>query len=182
MRRPALAGCCGNCTGNRLALIFSARPFGLNYAETAQRAVEVEFPTANFGTISMRIMHPIDCIRSRVCNVSQDGGLGRESGHALRQLRASIAFTRAFLDDQLEQGDGSSTDLREVTDCNEALLMFCYFNRHAKAVYLRHGIDPLDAITLDPRLPAKFLSIRYPRFKAKLQARRERYAKLRTSI
>jgi hypothetical protein len=38
------------------------------------------------------------------------------------------------------------------------------------------AIDPLDAVALDERLPEKFLSIRYPRFKIKLMMKREHYA------
>ncbi len=165
--------------GQSIGIDFLSAPFGSTYARIDGRAVEVEIPTAKFGPISIRMMHPVDCVRTRICNVSSDGGLRRDTEHTLRQLRASIAFTRAFLVDQLDQSNGARGDIRDVLACNEELLKFCYFNRHAKAVYLQHAIDPLDAITLDARLPQKFVSIRYPRFTAKLELRRARYARLR---
>ena len=162
--------------GQSIGIDFLSAPFGRTYEQINSRAVEIEIPTIKFGPISIRMMHPVDCVRTRVCNVSSDGGLGRDSEHSLRQLRASIAFTRAFLVDQLDQSNAARGDIRDVLACNEELLKFCYFNRHAKAVYLRHAIDPLDAITLDARLPEKFISMRYPRFTAKLGQHRASYA------
>lgn len=53
--------------------------------------------------IQMLLLHPLDCLRSRLANVNM---LGRNDPHSVRQARISIDVLKAFLDDLLGQAGG----------------------------------------------------------------------------
>ena len=72
--------------------------------------------------LRMRIMHPLDCVRSRFANVND---LGRHDEHSLTQAEAAIRTLRLFLEDELERGrDG-------VRRAQKDLMALCRWCRHS---------------------------------------------------
>lgn len=52
----------------------------------------------NPEAISITLMHPLDCVRSRLSNINM---LGRRSDHSLRQAVASLLILECYIEDQL---------------------------------------------------------------------------------
>ncbi|WP_404369215.1 hypothetical protein ACIHQR_06145 [Corallococcus coralloides] len=150
---------------------FIDSPYGLKAAEVHRTAQQIDLfdgedqPTGE----SFLVMHPVWCMKSRVSNTMELPGYA--TPHALRQLRASVACAREFLFDLLEAGE-----YRAVFKLNEQIFSFCHWTDAGRMVQLVHGVDPFDAVVVDPRLPESFLQHRYPQMVDWLKARRERAA------
>jgi hypothetical protein len=90
-------------------------------------------------SISITLMHPLDCVRSRLSNINM---LGRRSEHSVRQAVASIIILDCFINHQLGDGgdkDGSRRAFDALCDL-EAVIQ----NKHiGKATELEFG-DQLD--------------------------------------
>lgn len=158
--------------GIKRVIDFIDSPYGLTAAEvrrTAQQIVLLDDQDQPTGE-SFLVMHPVWCMKSRVSNTM--GLPGYATPHALRQLRASVACAREFLTDLLTAGKS-----RAVLKLNERIFSFCHWTDAGRTVQLVHGIDPFNAVLVDPRLPEVFLKQRYPQMVGWLNARRERAAR-----
>lgn len=114
---------------------------------------------------------PVLCLQSRVYNVIS---LKRDAQLSLDQLRASIACTRAYSRELLSALPGRDGS-REVLAINERIARLAHEDAGWVTLPTRHpGIDPFDAILLDPRLPAGFHDHRYPQLKAIVETARNR--------
>jgi hypothetical protein len=52
--------------------------------------------------VSITLMHPMDCVRSRLSNINT---LGRTSEHSITQATASLLILECYIDDQLNAED-----------------------------------------------------------------------------
>jgi hypothetical protein len=53
---------------------------------------------------------------------------------------------------------------------NERIFHRCCDDRCFRDVYDRHGVDPFQAVLLDPRLPQAFQDKRYPQIAGRLES------------
>lgn len=119
---------------------------------------------------SFLVMNPVLCLRSRAHNVAYLPGYQNE--HARNQLRAAIICAKQFALDLL------ATDPDRTLDCNEAFFGIARYGAGVE-VFVRHGIDVLEAIIDAPGLPEKFYALRLPRARAAVdRARAKRFAAL----
>lgn len=156
--------------GNARWIDFLGDPFGLDFGDVAEWAVEVEVPLADGSeTVTFRVMHPVHCLQSRISNV---GGLpGYQGEHALTQARASVSCVREYLVDVLD--DAGDNAARRVLRLNEHIYRFAWGSLYARKVFKEYGIDAFEAVLLDGRLPSAFLTKRYPDMQRRLAWRRK---------
>jgi hypothetical protein len=108
-----------------------------------------------------RVMHPVLLLESRAHDVK--GLPGGDSPRARKQLRAAVLCARELLRDRLDE-----RLVRPVLDLDERIYGFCVRNHHGRRVYAVTGIDPIDAVLVDDRLPADFVTKRYPQVRERL--------------
>jgi hypothetical protein len=163
--------------GEEHEIDFLDRPHGIERADVERMAITVR--TSAEGS-SFRVLSPVLCMESRVCNTSL---AGYTSEHALRQLRASIICAREFLTDL-----AAAEDSRSFLRLCERVFHFARGNRRhpqPKGVFDEQGIDPFAAVprTLPvdvmPGTPplarlTNFYARRLPRMEAILAADRDR--------
>ena len=106
-----------------------------------------------------------EALRDLVAFVDDPGDFG------IDQARASVLCVREYLRDRLE------ADTTPVLKLNERIYRFAWAPRpaHAKAVFLKYGIDAFDALLVDDRLPEMFRVKRYPQMIENLRLRRARW-------
>nr|MBK7070632.1 hypothetical protein [Deltaproteobacteria bacterium] len=66
--------------------------------------------------------------------------------------------------------------VRAVLDLNERIFALCHRSAHGRAVFQRTGIDPFDAVLVDPRLGEKFVGYRWPQMRQRLAVQRAKLA------
>jgi hypothetical protein len=135
---------------------------GLELPEVSQLSQALEIDTTLGEAVEFRVMHPVHCLESRTHNTADLPGYDTE--HALNQLRAAVAATREYLREILDAGG----DVREVLSLNERIYRFRRYAAAAKKVLAEHGIDVIEAVLVDPRLPKKFHTEWYPRMRQTL--------------
>ncbi len=164
--------------GHERVVDFLGAPFGMVGREVEQRSVRLDvLDEAGTSTgATYRVMHPVDCLESRVHNVM---GLADayDTPRGRRQLHASVVCAREALADILDTPASDQFDpVRIVLDLNERLFTFCLRDRHGRTVHQRTGIDPLDAVSVDPRLGERFIGVRLPQVRARVAALRAKLA------
>src|SRR5262249_23169813 len=112
---------------------------------------------------TFRVMHPEQCLRSRIYNVAN---LGYDHAHGLTQLRAAIICAREFT----REHHGTPKDILEF---NEQIIEMARWG-DGVLVYVRHGIDVMAAIIDAEELPEKFRTLRLPRARAAVERAREK--------
>lgn len=120
--------------------------------ERASVPMEIFAPDGSPTGRQCRIMHPVDCPESRVHNVV---GLASayDTPHGRRQLRAAVMCAREALTDILDTPASEGFDpVRAVLNLNDRIFELCLHNHHGRIVLQRAGIDPFDAVSVNPRL------------------------------
>lgn len=115
-------------------------------------------PVARF-----RVMHPEQCLESRLYNVAH---LGYDHPHGLNQLRAAVLCAREFAREDC-------TTARELLDFNERIIDMARWG-DGVLVYVRHGIDVMTAILDADELPEKFHTKRLPHAKELVERARKK--------
>lgn len=164
--------------GHERAIDFLDAPFGMDRraVERASVPMEIFAPDGSATGRQCRIMHPVDCLESRVHNVV---GLASayDTPHGRRQLLAAVMCAREALKDILDTPASEGFDpVRAVLDLNERIFDLCLHDHHGRVVLQRAGIDPFDAVSVDPRLGERFLNVRLPQVRARLAALRRKIA------
>jgi hypothetical protein len=164
--------------GRERVIDFLAAPFGLDAKEVERDAVSMDVLDAQGQATGrrFRVMHPIASMESRVHNVV---GLAHtyDTPHGRKQLRASVVCAREALKDLLDTPAAEGFDpVRTVLDLNERIFDLCLHDHHGRVVHQRTGIDPFDAVFVDPRLGERFVATRYPQVRARLAAARKKRA------
>ena len=150
-------------------LDFIDAPRGLNAEDVRETAIRVDFKVSvDQGTqTSFWVMHPERCMESRIYNTIE---LQRDDPLGLGQLRVSIPIAQRWAEAILDDGAlDPDQGVRAVLSLNERIFGRCCDDRCFRAVYERHGVDPFDAVLLDPRLPEAFQSKRHPQMINRLE-------------
>lgn len=164
--------------GHERVVDFLGAPFGMKARGVERNSVRLDLlDDAGISTgTTYRVMHPVDCLESRVHNVV---GLATtyDTPHGRRQLRAAVICAREALKDILDTPASEGFDpVRAVLDLNERIFDLCLHDRHGRVVCQRAGIDPFDAVLVDPRLGEKFIERRWPQMRQRLAAQRAKMA------
>lgn len=144
--------------GRPIEVDFMASVLGVDTSEIDRRQVMLEAVSSG-GDRPLRILllHPLDCVRSRLANVNT---LGRHDDHSVSQATAALEVLVRFLDEML----GDPDRFRHVQSCLVELHYVLRDQHAGKATHLRHRLSPEDILAafqdderLDPRWRAKVL-------------------------
>lgn len=140
---------------------------GLTTADVIRRAIEMQVP--EIGTL--RVMHPIDLLDSRIQNLLLIPGKRNEIGVAQAQL--AVLVVRAFIQNEIHvRGEKRALKLLERT-------VSLAESPGAIRIFLAYGIDPLAAIPTEHFLTTSSLHTkRWPQVITHISEQRERAAKL----
>ncbi len=157
--------------GRERVIDFLDVPFGMDAKTVAGGSVPLDVLDAHGRPTGhrFRVMHPVDCMESRVHNVV---GLAREydTPHGRRQLRASVVCAREALRDVLDTPASDRFDpMRAALDLNERIFDLCLRDRRGRVVHQRTGVDPFDAVLVDRRLGDRFVDLRFPQVRERLR-------------
>ena len=142
-------------TAEGIQIDFVTLPLGVQASEIPRRAI-----TFAHG----KVMHPMHVLMSRAANVVH---IPRNDALALKQLRAAVFVVREFIRKEHLQA-GSIKAAQRLSE--EAYKLAT--EADGIAVWKRHGVDLFAAVTAEPSLGEKFLSIRYPQMRERLAALR----------
>jgi hypothetical protein len=140
---------------------------GLTTIDVKRRAIEMDVP--EIGTL--RVMHPIDVLDSRIHNLVLLPGKRNAAGIAQGQL--AIAMVRAFMAREIEmRGERLTLKLLERVAAIAA-------ESGAVRIFLLYGIDPLAAVPLEEfRTTSALHSRRWPQITGEVDAQREKMRRL----
>lgn len=154
--------------GHRRAIDFLGAPFGLDARAVSKSCVPLRLGSPELG-VELYVIHPVYSMISRTHNVVGLPGQ-YHTPRGLEQLRASILCAGAFLAARLDVGDDKA--VRDVLRWNERIAEFCAEDPNGRRVVGLTGLDPFDAVVVDPRLGELFLTRRLPAMRARVVARR----------
>lgn len=105
------------------------------------------------ATVTVRLMHPLHCLQSRVANIIK---LRRTDEIARRQGEAAPIVLRAFIADALADGDQ-----RAATDTLQALFKYLrrdYYGRDAHKILTNDPLEIIRHFASDERIDARYRS------------------------
>jgi hypothetical protein len=137
-------------------------------ADNEVQEAAVSLPT-KWG--SVRVMHPLHCLRSRVYNVLEahvDGEKKYDNERGLTQMRASREILECFLAELIETEKGP----RKVLKIQEALFEFALSERGLRVWHAKQ-FDVFTPVSPRPALGEAFGTKRYPQMVEQLTAARQ---------
>jgi hypothetical protein len=140
---------------------------GLTTKDLERRAVEMELPDVG----RLRVLHPIDVLDSRIQNLDLVPEKRTPAGVA--QARLAVDVVRAFIRGEIgSRGERAALKLLERIAAIAGEIA-------AVRVYLRHGVDPLEAIPLEEfRTTSALHKARWPQIVEEVASKRETLRKL----
>jgi hypothetical protein len=138
---------------------------GLNETDILRRRLPIKLETGE----RVYILHPFDCLASRLANVALLPA--KRSPRGFEQLRAAIQVCFAYLTRLAEQGRSQEA----IKMANR--IFDLAITDPGKRVFFDHGIDLLDALP-EPEVfqTTDFARENYPRQIERVRSRRERFA------
>jgi len=135
---------------------------GLTTKDLLRRAVEMDVPDIG----SLRVLHPIDVLDSRIQNLHLLPAKRNDAGIA--QAKLAVGVVRAYIGREIvARGERAGLKLLErvAEIAGEAA---------AVRVYLLFGIDPLEAVPLEEfRTTSALHKVRWPQVQAEVAQKRE---------
>lgn len=126
------------------------------YEDTAERRMLARsVPVEAYG-VSLRVMHPFDCLKTRVHNLISIPAKSTELG--LEQCRTAVAVARAVL--EATCAEGGDAERKRALPLAEAVITLA-LHPNAMDVRQRFDINVLDAIPVDA-FATRFRSHRWP--------------------
>jgi len=147
-------------SGGRAIVDFLSVVSGLEAAKIRERALEVEA----FGTV-FKVMHPVDCLTSRISNLHLIPAKRNEIGVA--QAGLAVEIVHAFIAKVVSSGE-----VRHALDLAEHVGKLARSSPAAR-VKAKFGINVLDAIPV-ATLPRAFQEKQWPLLVARAQTPRSR--------
>lgn len=124
---------------------------GLDTQRIQARAVEV---TLSNGT-TIRALHPLDVLESRLRNIESLSS--RQNGIGIAQANLAISVAREFIRETLANRD----DTRLTLDAIERIAKMA-LDKGLVAVAVNYGVDPLDAVPASEVANPDFQTKRWP--------------------
>ena len=150
-------------TGHRRELDFINSVLGCDTKHLIARSIPAAVSSGGAPTARVRVMHPVDCMRSRLANLRLPE---KKTPHARQQASASIACVRCFIIEITV--DGHVRDalklIKEVFDLGLRDGVGGYAFRD-------HDLDLFLAIPTHPTLPARHNTENYGRMEAAMRKR-----------
>ena len=140
---------------------------GLTTLDVKRRAIEMDVP--EIGTL--RVMHPIDVLDSRIHNLDLLPAKRNTAGIA--QGKLAVAMVRAFIAREIEtRGERAALKLLERVAALAA-------EPGAVRVFLRYRLDPLSGVPVeDFRTTTALHTKRWPQITAEVKGQREKMRRL----
>lgn len=148
--------------GRVVLLDFLKTLAGLDPEEVRARAVQI-----NVGPVSLYVLHPLLCLRSRLANLHLLQSKRTHNGK--QQALWSIRMVGAYLEDLVNSGAPQRQVIKACTEVAEAAEF-----KHGPYCYDEFQIDPLDAMSapLLEKIGGLFASEDWPRRRARIEDRR----------
>ena len=127
-------------------------------------AVEKRAEERSLGEVNFRVMHPVDCLKSRLENLRKLAEKRNEAGAAQTEL--AVRVVRRYLETLLEVGK-ERLALRAVEGIAKMAV-----EPAGTLVFQRFGVDVLEAIPVKRISNRKFLDVRWPQILAQAAERR----------
>ena len=162
--------------GVKRGIDFLDKPYGLDKDAVFRVAqqFDVNDQSGRPTGASFRVMTPLHCLMSRVCNTAELPDY--DTPHALNQLRVSVLVLHAFIETVvLEPSDprgGPRTALKIINQ----LYKFCHNRVEALKVFAEYNIDAFEAAP-SSGLGVEYEERGYPQYIERLRARRERFGR-----
>ncbi len=149
---PNSAKVVGTVSGREIKVDFLHSIKGVDHAALKKNVLTLTGTLSdNEDTISIQLMHPIDCFRSRLSNIND---LHREDVHSISTAKASILVLDALIDDFLGKGW-----TKEAQETFQTLRFVTLTRCYGTTAHLKFGIDPkwiFEKYTQDERLDPRW--------------------------
>lgn len=158
--------------GGVLWMDFLSSVTGLTDQEITKYAVQVDIPAKDLASsgVSIRVLHPIHCLASRMANLETHEKKRR--GNGPMQAQWAVDIVAAFLVAMV-----ASRDERQVRRACEMVAELAEF-KSGRYCFFAYGIDPLVAVSPEVVTAggARFASDDWPRTLARIDRKRQRWA------
>ncbi|WP_157669313.1 hypothetical protein [Chitinibacter sp. GC72] len=155
--------------GGKLRLDFLKTVCGLDIKKLRARSIPCDFP--ELGTIW--IMHPLDCLTSRIANLAQIPS--KRDSNGVEQARMALEVAKKYFTQRLAMSPSDAHhDAHYLRDlANSKYGLYCF---------QQYRIDVLEAVTQHEKISPQFAEIEWPKVKLRIQLRRESQMKLQAEM
>jgi len=139
------------------------RIVGFDNADAVRRRAEER----SLGEVRFRVMHPVDCLTSRLVNLRKLPEKRNAAGAAQAEL--AVRVIRRYLEAVLDEGN-ERLALRAVESVAKMAV-----EPAGVLVFREYGVDVLEAIPVKRISSRKFLDVRWPQIQAQAHERRAKH-------
>ena len=131
---PNAAVVIGKIGDRRICIDFMRKILGVDDRRIREKYVTLSRQVDNGASLNIIVLHPLDCLRSRISNIND---LHRSDAHSISSARAAVLVLEAFIDELLE-----NNEIREAQDILRSLRYLARDQCYGKAAHLKFNIDP----------------------------------------
>jgi hypothetical protein len=155
--------------GRILLMDFLHSITGLGHAAINKMAVLLELPNQHGKLLSLRVLHPLHCLQSRMANLQIYSK--KRACNGLLQAQWALDIVRAYL--QQTAMHNSSDEVTKA--CRELAKISA--SDSAQYCYTHYGIEPFQAVTPDVLVAAgdKFVQLEWPHMLKRLEVKQARW-------
>ena len=155
--------------GRILLMDFLHSITGLGNAEINKMAVLLELPNQHGKLLSLRVLHPLHCLQSRMANLQIYSK--KRAGNGPLQAQWALDIVRAYLRQTAlhNSSDEVAKACRELAEISAS--------RPAQYCYTHYGLEPFQAVTPDVLVAAgsKFVQLEWPHMLKRLEVKQARW-------
>lgn len=155
--------------GRILLMDFLHSITGLGNAEINKMAVLLEIPNQHGKLLSLRVLHPLHCLQSRMANLQIYSK--KRAGNGPLQAQWAVDIVRAYL--RLTALHNSSDEVSKA--CRQLAAISAGVS--AQYCYTHYGLEPLQAVAPDVLVAAgdKFVKLEWPHMLKRLATKQARW-------
>lgn len=150
---PEAAVVTGYLGDKRVTIDFMSAILGVDENQMVRRRVTFSDPYRTAASITL--MHPLDCVRSRLSNINV---LNRVDAHSLSQARASLIILKCYIDDEFDgDADAVRRASRAIMEIGEITLNV-HIGRRSQTEFGEHlnFTELVEPYLSDERLDVRF--------------------------
>ncbi len=155
--------------GRILLMDFLHSITGLGNAAINKMAVLLELPNQHGKLLSLRVLHPLHCLQSRMANLQIYSK--KRAGNGPLQVQWAADIVRAYLHQTAlhNSSDEVAKACRELAEISAS--------DPAQYCYKHYGLEPLQAVTSDVLVAAgdKFVQLEWPHMLKRLEVKHTRW-------